>query len=444
MILSKIISSLNSDTFRVYKTTLLGIVLYAVTFFLVYSFLFLFNYINTLPNNSNLIMWDAVWYDSIRMKGYEFFWYMPSNSAFFPLFSYVWKALHLNGIGISIFNFILFISGLLLLIKQFLPETNKVLLYLSLPTSIFFFLPYSESLFFFFSSIFIIGLYKNNFRLIFWGLFFASLTRATAMFFIPSIIAMEILSSKAFIDKSAIKNIFIYSSASIIGLFIVVLFQYAETAEWFPFAQQQFRFWKHVFTIPEFPVVSHGGEKILWIDSFAFFTGICSTLILIFSLILKLTKVSLKREVSKPFWFSAGYIFMITIYSLFFNPKCLNAQTTIDSINRYIFSTAFFFVFLITSLKMFSFTPKRLLVFVTILLPVLFLSGLGTKLPFLGADSSVFKSHTFFVFIFIYALLHFLSSHPKYGKSISYCLFTLNIVLSVFSFHNFITGNWAG
>jgi hypothetical protein len=434
----------NSGAFGVYRNPLLGFILYAVLFFVIYNLLLFFNLINTVPDGTNVVKWDAVWYDSIRTKGYEYYWYMASNSAFFPLFSYVWKVLHLNGIGISVFNFLLFIFSILILVKNFSPETHKVLLYVSLPTSIFFFLPYSESFFFFFSTIFLVGLHKNNFRLIFWGLFFASLTRATALFFIPSIIAMEILNSESFLDKKGLKNILFYSSASVIGLLIVVLFQYVQTNEWFPFAKQQFRFWKHVLAIPEFPLLSHGGEKSLWIDSFAFFTGVCSFFILIAALIIKIFKKKITFETNKPFLFSSGYIVMLTLYSLFFNPKCLDAQTTIDSINRYIFSTSFFFVFFIFALRSFSFNFRNVALFIFLLIGVLFLSGLGTKLVFLGVNSSLLHSNLFFFSLFTYIFLHYLSSHPIYGKSIAYSLFTLNIILSILSLHNFITGNWAG
>ncbi len=421
--------------------------LYAALFVLGYSALYFFNLYTLLPNKENIVNWDAMWYNSIKTKGYEYYWYMASNSAFFPLFPYIWKLLHSSPYGICLINFLVFVVGISFLYKTFSISLSKILLYISLPTGLFFMLPYSESFFFFFSSLYLVGLYKKDQKLIFIGLLLSSLTRATAMFFLPSIIVMEVMNSSGFLDRNALKNILLYSFASILGLLLVVLFQYALTLEWFPFAKQQFRFWRHHFGIPTFPLVSHGGENIIWIDSFAFLAGITASVLVV---VLGIKKVFLNYShamfSNRPFWFSCAYILMVTIYSLFFNPKCLEVQTSVDSMNRYVFCTSFFFVFFVFVLDYFRITLKNYLMFMVLLLVTLFLFGLnGAPLFFIdpkryGEQGSLL----FFAGVFIYINLHYLSSSQQFGKYIACCLFGFNILITTYYLHTFISGNWAG
>ncbi|MGZ3883087.1 MAG: hypothetical protein ACXVPD_02605, partial [Bacteroidia bacterium] len=92
----------NQDTGRLAKPVnarfALCIFLYCILFAAAYLVLYFFNYINTLPAAGNIIKWDAQWYSTISTNGYEYYWFMASNSAFFPLFGYTWKLLHLGSI----------------------------------------------------------------------------------------------------------------------------------------------------------------------------------------------------------------------------------------------------------------------------------------------------------------------------------------------------------
>ena len=355
----------------------LGFLFYIFILVFSYLFFYFFEVYSLFPSERNLVNWDAQWYEIIKNKGYEYYWYMASDSAFFPLFPYLWKLLHFNSIGISLFNLLLFGISVSLLVKHFLFEVPKVLMYISLPSCVFFFLPYSESLFFFFSTLFLIGLKSGNTKLIVLGLFFCSLTRATAMFFIPSIILMEVFSSEKFLDKKSLLNIVLYSVIAILGLAAVVIFQYSQTYTWFAFAKQQINFWGHYFRWPGFPLVSHGGEKILWIDSLAFLSGIFGFLFLLIFFIKKLFGAKSSLFNNKPFWFATSYIFMVTVYSLFFNFKCLNAQTSIDSINRYVFSTAFSFVFILTAINYYKISLKNFIYFLFVFVFVYIFFGIG-------------------------------------------------------------------
>lgn len=421
----------------------IGFFLYLVLFLLLYSLLHFWGFYILVPDKNNILSWDAVWYDSIRTKGYEYNPNMTSNSGFFPLFPYVWRVLHLNSLGISVFNFLLFFISMGLLYRFFRFQISKLLIYISLPTGIFFFLPYSEALFFFFTAIFLIGLKENNQKLVLWGLLLASLTRATAMFFIPSIIIMEILRSNSFLDRRGLKNILLYSGASLLGLLLVILFQYWQTHEWFAFAKQQVQFWKHSFNIPGFPLISHRGEITLWLDGFAFFAGICSTFVLVIACFTKIVlKVKKDFFQNRAFWFSAGYILMVTVYSLFFNPKYLNAQTSIDSMNRYIFATSFFCVFFISALSYFPFNVKYYSIFAVLCLFAFLLLGFPERLAFFEGLGAMLYTQLFFGALFIYINLHYLISHLVYGKIAAVFLFLVNVFLSTHCLHRFISLGW--
>ena len=411
-----------------------------VLFCIIFSF---FGLLKEFPNNENILRWDASWYNSIAKNGYQYFWYEASNSAFFPLFPFLWKLLHVNSIAISILNYLLCMSGLFLLFRNFELERKTILVFISLPSAIFFFLPYSESLFFLCSSIFLVGLKNNNQKWILFGLFLSSLTRATAMFFIPSIIIMELFFAEKFFDKKAWKTILVFSLVSIAGLLVVVLFQYALTGEWFAFAKQQVRYWHHRFSFPGLPFVTFGGDSILWLDAIAFSFGILATfLLLVFGTRFLLNKNIIQQK-NKPFWFSVTYAFMVTFYCVFFDHKSFEGSTELVSLNRYLFATSFFLVFLDSILKSTFFTVQNgIYYFMIIVISTVFL-GLGSPLEFLNAlYTNYHRSTVFFLIIIIYLFSYFFLKHENYKREISMVLFCINLFLSVIVLNLFLQNHW--
>ena len=256
--------------------------IYVAALLLLYFLFYFLGIVTQLPYADRLVGFDAVIYNSIREKGYDYQWYTGNNAGFFPLFPYVWRWLCLGTKGICLLNFLCFCTGLALLIKEFKPAPILVLCFISVPSAIFRFLPFTESFFFLFCSIFLVGLSKNKPWLIITGLLLSSLTRPTAMFFIPAIIAAEVFYDERFFSWKAIKNILCYSAASLTGLFTVVLIQYYQTYEWFAFAKLQTKYWRHHFSLPQLPFTTNGGDKLLWLDGLAFFVSILATSILLF------------------------------------------------------------------------------------------------------------------------------------------------------------------
>lgn len=426
------------------NSLLLALLLFYLFVSSIYLLLYSLHVFSEIPSEATLLHWDAAWYETIKNKGYQYFWFAPSNSAFFPLFPFCWKLLNVSAIAISIINFLVFIFSAYLTGKNFGFETSKVLLYVSIPSGVFFLLPYSESLFFLFSSFLLIGLKKNNRPLILIGLFMSSLTRATAMFFIPAIILMEVFHSEKILDKKAILNILLYSAVALSGLLCVVLFQYALTNEWFAFAKQQINFWNHWFSFPKFPLVSHNGDITLWIDGIAFLAGIVASFLIVVFLLKKLLKQTNTLLKNKAYWFSCAYLLMVTIYSLFFNLECQNNQTTIDSINRYLFSTAYFMIFLLITVDYYKVGSRSFITLVLLTMGSFVLLGfLGRPLVFFEqlANRSI-VSAMFFASMFMYVLLFYFSSQKRYGKIISYALILINSFLTAYFFYSFLLNKW--
>lgn len=418
--------------------------IYWAVFIFIFLLLFFLGVIKELPGNGNIIHWDAGWYQSISASGYAHNWYESSNTAFFPLFPYFWKLLHVDAVFISIINYLLALSGLYLLVVNFNPKKQEVLVYLSIPSCIFFFLPFTEALFFFCASLFLVGLKKDKFKLIFIGLLLSSLTRATAVFFIPSIIVMELFFARSLINKLAWKKIILYSLTSLLGLFIVVMIQYCATGEWFAFVGQQVKYWHHRFSFPGIPFVTYGGSSsILWLDGFALLFGFIAALILIINGFKFFTKKQILNSDNRAFWFSSVYAFMVSVYCLFFDAKNFEGSTDLCSLHRYLFATPFFFIFFLGLLRNFELNTKHILILFSVMLLVWILLGFGRPLAFLsGTFQSQHKTTIFFLFLTAYAFLYFFTKSNRFGKYSAALLFGINILLSVIVLSYYLESKW--
>ena len=78
--------------------------------------------------NENLIRWDAEHFLFIRNNHYDQTKVGDYIFAFFPLFPLIWELTGLSAVGISIFNFLLFVLSLIILFKalDFSLENNEI------------------------------------------------------------------------------------------------------------------------------------------------------------------------------------------------------------------------------------------------------------------------------------------------------------------------------
>jgi hypothetical protein len=154
----------------------------------------------TEVNEEKFERWDAAIYHCISIKMYEIRndCYGKVSAAFFPLFPLLWKVTNSTFIGISIINYFLFIFSVAILVLLLLKETfiNQVFTYsllISLPSSIVYYLPYSESLFLFTMLIAVIGLLKDKYWIYFIGIYLLSTVRPATIFVGFSILFVELL-----------------------------------------------------------------------------------------------------------------------------------------------------------------------------------------------------------------------------------------------------------
>lgn len=433
-----------NPTYKRLCILLLGYFVLLAGLYTIFTFL---GFIGHWPKNSNLAVWDANWYFDIRNHGYFYSDTTQSSSGFFPLFPYMWRLLHLNKIGICYFNLILFGASFLFLAKNLNLKWEASVLFVSFPSSVFFMLPFSESLFFCCTVVFLVGLSKENYKMIILGLLLASLTRATAMFFVPAFIAMELFYNRQGVSKTFFKNVLLFTFICVLGIGIVVVIQYYQTGVWFAFAKQQVQFWGHKFRIPGLPLVAWGAARLMWLDGIGVLAGTLAGIIIFYLFFKFLSKQRDGSEAllnNKAYIFSVVYCMMTLVYVLFFNDKAPTGNTWTNSLNRYIFSTAFFPVFLSGTLGHFQLRLKPFIIFTVIALIVFFGIGLGGDLSGLSEYfHSKYRTLIYFFFIYIYGLIIFsFSREYEFKKELLYVLFMLNVILQIYLINEFIQNKW--
>lgn len=289
---------------------------------------------------SNFLYWDAEHYFYNRDHPYDGY-----RAAFFPLLSLIWKWLSLDVYGIVLFNSLVYLVSLWILAVNLKMPTNVLLVCITIPGAIFFYLPYSESLFFFSSTLILLGLKKKKTLLVVFGLFIAALTRPAFIIFIPALIITVLFSvSGKWIEPSGIRKHFIrkelvrlgyFLFAILAGTLVVMIIQYRDTSEWFTFLTAQ-KDWGNHLQWPKFPLTSWAGGFIVRLDATAFMIGsMTGTFLLLWML-----RTKLFRQISVPdeVIFSLAYLGGITLSVFAFRGGSL------FSLNRFVYSTAFMYV----------------------------------------------------------------------------------------------------
>lgn len=382
--------------------------------------------------------WDAYWYASIAEQGYQFSETKASNCAFFPLFPYVWKILwkimNAGVDGVCLFNTLTFLAGMLILKKAFGFSWSYFLVFVSIPSNIFMYVPYSEATFFFFSSLILAGLKTNKKSMVFTGLFLASLTRPSATFFIPAILAMEIMSFVSI--KSFIKNILTYSSIPVLAILIVFIFQYYATGVWLAFFKDG---WTREMKLPEFPLTTWGGFKNLWLDALALFFGLLAIVTLLVFAFKKLKEPKI-IELEKAETFSLAYVTMALLTILLFGGKDADGGTTLLSLNRFLMATPYFTLMLYFLSHHIKLDLKAYSIYAAVAVLTLFLLNLqGTGYTeYTRLDKSMYT-----LLMFALILLFSTISLCYQGRFLA-LVYVMNVFLQVLILNHFSNAQWIG
>lgn len=191
-------------------------------------------------SDENLETWDAAIYKCISERMYltEDKCFGNVRAAFFPLLPILWNVTQSSPIGISIINYFLFSVSIAILILLLFKDTwsNKKIIYailISLPSTIIFYIPYTESLFMFTATISVIGILKKKYGLMFAGFFLLSLVRPATIFVLFALILVEIFIFArkkdlfAFVKETALKSL-----PFVLGYFCAILIQRVYSGSW--------------------------------------------------------------------------------------------------------------------------------------------------------------------------------------------------------------------
>jgi len=397
-------------------------------FLLMHSWLFgIFYVINyyTIPwlPSYALNNWDIGWYASIAKYGYTFDPNGLSNVAFFPLFPWILKLLGEQQTLASLFNLLLFLTGVGVLFFVYKPAKYVIPLLLAIPSNFFLYVPYSESVFYLAVVLFFVGIDKNHIWLACIGVFFASIARSSFSIFIPALLITGAFFSLK--ERKLKQEYLLYIVISLMGLLIVFYIMFYQSGEPFGIFKAQ-RFWDHYFRFPKIPFYTF--MDVLQLDGAALFIGFISLFVLAKITIEVLFK-KVKREINPSFYFSFLYFVGISLSIIFFQGGDLH------SLNRYVFATPFIFFLLLYLFKQnFHYTRDVLILLVGILIYWFVFFNITSNLTIFANYLAV----SIFLSAFIYL------THPRFKKGVFWVLYLGMLYLQAYYFVQFLTGEWVG
>lgn len=311
-------------------------------------FLLKSTFISQWMDDTSLLKWDAGVYGWLAKDGYVHDDARVNNTGIFMLFSFVWRFLRLFGItvmGMCVVNYILFSIGFTILSSLYKLTTSEKLLWLSVPMVYIIYIPYTEALFFLLMAVTFYGIVKESRWAIWAGLFLASLTRATGIFLLPALLVMELVANPRKEWYKVIGTYLVdYALPIIAGLAFFVWYQHHKVGIWFAYFIQQKEYEGHSFNMPIFPLSSMEGARNIWVGALA----VLVCVIAIVAAIRQGGKWLFKGIVEPDKLLMLSCVFLsITLYkTVFYNPIWRTGSTLLIGINRYVFATPFFYVFL--------------------------------------------------------------------------------------------------
>jgi hypothetical protein len=318
----------------------------------------------------------------------------------------------------------LYLSAFYVLVKNLkITDKYQILLYLSIPSAIFFYLPYTESLFFCASILILIGYKKNNYTMILLGMFVITLTRPVFTILLPAFVLTELCKGFSFKSMARIALAILIVS---IAVFIVAYIQFKDTGIWFKFFEVQ-KGWNADLRFPKFPLISWGGDFIVKIDALAFLFGTISGILFILNTVSKKYRKLLALD--NVHIFCLLYMAGISLLLLIFKGGSLY------SLHRFVFATPFVIVLLDYWLtKKVIIGPKTC--------SIIFLSVFSFWLLF-GSYTHIQQILTFGVSTLYFSLFIFLKANlDKYNKVFYLLLIGCNCLIQLILMTVFLSAHW--
>lgn len=391
-------------------------------FFVTNIILFTIVVIKIYPNvnlqtiNNLLCNYDCNWYVNISTEGYIFKEGAQSNTAFFPLFSLLIRLFSNNLLITALINQFLFSTSFVLITSHLKINAITQLKYLATGLIIFHLIPYSESLFFVGSSLLLYSLNKRNKLLLMLGVFIACTSRSASLIFIVAFILLLIES--IYNKRKEYISIYILAIFTVLACTLMIFYyQYLQTSELNSYFKSQV-YWKHTLRIPTFPFKTWG-----WLTNVTDISALIIGLISTYQIIKYVYTINNRIEYNSSYLFSILYLSGITFSILLFQGGDLH------SINRYIFSSVFFLVFISHEKTMYK--PPVYLIPSIILISLFVINGFK------------FIEHyiIYLTIVFIYLNIIFTKVESrKWLYSGLIILYVFQIILLV----NYLDGHWIG
>ncbi len=326
--------------------TFLLVMCYGIAFHIVQLLLYKMGLSSVLPDPVTLERYDAGIYHRASQLGFYYNNDHDNNSGIYLLFPWVWRLLHVGIMGMAFFNLVFFAIGFTLITRIYPISSADKILWLTTPSLYFMWVPYSEALFCLLGAIAFYGIATKNKWLIWGGLFFISLNRATAVFLIPSLFVMELLTNER---KDLLKTLYhyfiYYALPTLAGTFVFVFLQYYYSGIWFLYFKEQEKNLGHELSIPALPFGNvYGGDRVTWLCALAMLPCVIAIILLV----RKGYKWLVKNKVytDKVWVLTLGYLPVVLFTMVFCNPKWGTGRTNLLGIHRYVFCSPFIFVFL--------------------------------------------------------------------------------------------------
>ena len=368
----------------------------------------------------DLLRFDAKLYLKISENGYSGNWLC----AFFPAFPFLWQFFHASVIGITITNSIIFILSYSALAYMYRFDWKRFLYFITIPSLVFMFVPYSEALFYLAATMILIGLAKDNLLLILMGFFIASIVRPTTFVFIPAIAGTFLLTSKNF--KEGFGKSLIPILILILGLGLTITIHYYYTNTWFVFFEAQ-KIWENYLHLPKLPFTSWGGDASLRYDGSVLAITSCCLFYLYKTLQLRMKfLIAEPKELIFSLFYIIGTALLILLYR----------DGNLYSLNRFVYATPFILIVLNYFFRQYTFKAKDVWIIL-----------IGTEVLWLllGSYNHI---HNFLMFttVTIYFIVLLFTKHTsKLISNLSIItLIAINLIGLIKLYYRYINGGWVG
>lgn len=373
-------------------------------------------------SNHGLVLKDAVLnfdarhYYTIAQSGYNGF-----LQAFFPLFPLTWRAIGIGPISMCIVNGLIYLVSLAILQRELQASLKTFMFWLVVPSAFFFWLPYSESLFFLGSTLLLIGTKRSDIKLSSIGLFLCTLSRPAFTVLVPALLLTELSNVPS--RSHFLSRMTAYILITCAGLALVAFIQWFDTGEWLGFYHAQ-EGWGNRFRMPSLPLTSWGGSPSVRLDAVAFLTGAAAGIVLLWNIFKERGNLRFPKELTLSLFYLAGistFVFLMRGGELF-------------SLNRFVFATPYFLIAL------------NYIHYITLNTKQLVFLGIGAFTFFLLFGSFLhiqtllsYLLITIYLMMSAFTLIRQLSSKTTI---VMYLTLVLTLGLQIYYFLRFLKGGW--